>query len=152
MKKLATVSLVAIAALALAPKPASANDKALAALGGFIGGLIVGTNVNQSYHAPVYYAADCPPPATVVVVNGQYGYWQEAPIQVWIAPTWVIVRDRWDRPVRRYVAGHYETRARRVWVTVDRRHYDRHGSRHYDHRRYDGDRDHRRPDHRHDRD
>lgn len=155
MKKLSALSLLAVGAIALAPKPAVAGDKGLAILGGFLGGLIVANSVNNADHTRVYVDAGCPPPPPVpasVVVVDDGGYWQESYVQVWIAPSYVVAYDSWHRPIRRYVAGHYERRPRRVWI-ADNRYHSRGGFDHrYDHndRRDRGHDDHR-DDHRNDR-
>jgi hypothetical protein len=143
MKTIATISLLAASALILAPKPATAGDREIAAIGGFIGGLIVGSNLN---HSQPY----CPPvvsyPAPVVVYSSG-GYWETSCVQVWIAPRWTVIYDRYNRPVRRFEPGHYETRNNRVWIASNRN-YDR---RDHDNRRTarnDDRRDHRRDDRR----
>lgn len=127
MNKTATVSLLAATALLFAPKPAVAGDKELAAIGGFIGGLIIGSQINNDrHHGRVVVEPACPPPAPVVIHTG--GYWDYRPVRVWVAPRWIVVYDSCNRPVRRYVAGHYETRRERVWV-AQHRGYDRHDDR-----------------------
>lgn len=139
MNKLATLSLLAAGALAFAPQSAVAGDKTVAAIGGFIGGLIVGSHVNShSSHTTVIYDDYCPPPGPVVIVSNRPGYWVERPVQVWIAPTWIVTYDPWNRPVRRHVAGHYSTRMEKVWVNGGPA--PRHVVRHDDHRRDRNDR------------
>lgn len=147
MKTFATISLFAASALILAPKPAAAGDREIAAIGGFIGGLIVGSQINNDHHSHrrVVVGPACPPPTRVVIQTG--GYWDHRPVRVWIAPRWTVVYDSYNRPIRRYVAGHYETRNNRVWVSHNRNHHGhdrndrdyRHSSRHDDRR--DGRRD-----------
>lgn len=132
MNKLATLSLLAAGALAFTPQSAVAGDKTVAAIGGFIGGLIVGSQVNShSSHTTVIYDDHCPPPGPVVIVSNGPGYWIERPVQVWVAPTWIITYDPWNRPIRRYVAGHHTTRMEKVWVNHTRptRHIARHDDR-----------------------
>jgi|UniRef100_UPI004048F681 hypothetical protein len=150
MKTLATVSLLAASALILAPKPAAAGDREIAAIGGFIGGLIVGSNLNhnQPYCPPV--VSD--PTRGPVVVYGSGGYWQTSCVQVWISPTWTVVYDNYRRPVRRFVPGHYESRNNRVWVASNRNFHnnDRH-DRHDDHNRHSSRNDDRRDRRRDDR-
>lgn len=126
MNKTATVSLLAASALLFTPKPAVAGDKELAAIGGFIGGLIIGSQIDNNHHRRVVVQPACPPPARVVIQTG--GYWDYRPIRVWVAPRWTVIYDSCNRPVRRYIAGHYETRRERVWV-AHRGGYDRHDDR-----------------------
>lgn len=133
MNKTATVSLLAVSALLFAPKPAAAGDKEIAAIGGFIGGLILGSHINHEHHhrPPVVEAPACPPPSVVVYESG--GVWDYRPTRVWIAPRWIVTYDDCHRPVRRYIAGHYETRHERVWVARRSSHnlHGHHSNAHY---------------------
>lgn len=135
MNKLATLSLLAAAALTVAPKPAQAGDKEAAIIGGMIIGGVIGAvianNSDGCAPAPVY----CPPPAPVVytpapVVCEPAGYWNEVHVQVYVPGCWSY---RYDcgRQVRYFVPGHYETRTNRVWVAHNNRYnnnsrYDNH--------------------------
>lgn len=135
--KITALALVAVAALALAPKPAQAGDKEVALIGGFIGGLIVGTAINHDNRG---YA---PPVETVVVHNRGYdygrdrhyapppprGYWKEVTVRRWVPDTWEYRYD-YGRRVRIFVPGHYILDRQRVWVAYDRHHdHHRHGPR-----------------------
>ena len=120
--KITALALIAVTALSLAPKPAVASDKTLAVLGGFIGGVLVASELN---HHNDYYAS-----APVVVVNDRDddGYWRVVEVRVWVPGYWVTDRHH-GRSFNRYVGGHYECRNDRVWVS-----YDRHGRNdRYDH-------------------
>lgn len=64
MNKTATVSLLAASALLFAPKPAVAGDKELAAIGGFIGGLIIGSQIDSNHHRRVVVQPACHRPAS----------------------------------------------------------------------------------------
>lgn len=139
MKKITLFSLLAAAIMIVAPKPVYAGDKGLAILGGVIGGLIIADALDGDSHHH-----------TSVHVSHHDGYWRDIPYDVWIEGRWVI--NKYHR--RYYVAGHYETRVRKVWVSYhdrDRRYarIDRRDDRRYSHR----DRRHhdRRRDSRHDR-
>ncbi len=123
--KITALVLVAATALSLAPKPAKAGDKELALVGGLIGGLIIGSAINDSRHSADY------PRTTTVVVNGRNGryddcdyrdsgYWKTVNVKVWVPGSWVIERSRYGREVRSYIAGHYTFRTDRVWVSYDR--------------------------------
>ena len=123
--KLTALALATIMALALTPKPAVASDKGLAVLGGFVGGVIVASAINNS-HYDAYTTA----PAVVVNDRGgaagrwEDGYWKVVTVRVWVPGYWVVERGYHGRSFRRYVEGHDEFRADRVWVSYDRR--DRH--------------------------
>lgn len=121
--KLAALALALVTLFALAtPKTAQAND-AGAAIGGFIGGVIVGSVIADQHRGP-----------DAVVVEAGYrdygprGYWRDVHTRVWVPGFWTMGRDHWGRPYRHYVEGHYELRRDRVWVSHNdygRRRYDR---------------------------
>ena len=131
--KITALALIAVTALTLAPKPAKAGDKEWAVVGGLIGGLIIGSAINDSRHH------DYPARNTTVIVNGRRdddcddrnnaGYWKVVSVRVWVPGCWVLERSRYGhgRTERRYIGGHYEYRTDRVWVAYDR--YDRHDRR-----------------------
>ncbi|MEO6994499.1 MAG: hypothetical protein ABI273_12780 [Lacunisphaera sp.] len=120
--KITALALAVATALALTPKPAAASDKGLAIVGGFIGGLIVASAINDSYHNS--------PARPAIVVDDRCdtytsnGYWRDVTVQVWVPACWVVERGYRGYDSRRYIAGHYEGRNNRVWVTRDR-HDDR---------------------------
>lgn len=126
--KITALALLTVTALSFAPKPAHAGDKELAAIGGFIGGMIIGNAINN--HRNDDY---CPPPprTTVIVDRGpdcrDDGYWKETRVKIWVPARWVYERDRRGCEVKRYVSGFYDYRTERVWVSYDR--HDRHDRR-----------------------
>ncbi len=138
MKKIALFSLLAAAIMIVAPRPAYAGDKGLAILGGVIGGLIIADALDGDSHHH-----------TSVHVGHRDGYWRDVPYDVWIEGRWVVSNRHYRHPTCHYVAGHYETRVRKVWVSHrsrdrhyshrDRRDYRRysHHSRRHDNRRND---------------
>src|SRR3954470_5223084 len=90
--KLTALALITVSALSLAPKPAVASDKGLAIVGGFLGGLIVASAINDSHYD------NCPPPRTTVVVADRCddrpsGYWKEVSVRVWVPGCWIVERD-----------------------------------------------------------
>lgn len=151
--KITALALIAVTALSLAPKPAKAGDKELAIVGGLIGGLIIGSAINESRHSPDY-----PHRHTTVIVNGRRdrddcydhgdsGYWKEVSVRVWVPGCWVVERSRYGhgRTERRYISGHYTFRTDRVWVSYDRHdRYDRYDR--YDRHDRDDRHDRRRSD------
>ena len=130
--RLTALALITVTALSLAPKPAAAHDKGLAVLGGFIGGMIVASELSRDR----VYA----PPAPIVVVNdhGDYypndGYWKEVSVKVWVPGCWIVERNHRGRDYRRYVGGHHEYRTSRIWIAYGGRH-DREVGYGYGHRR-----------------
>lgn len=119
--KITALALIAATAVSLTPTPAKAGDKEWALVGGLVGGLIIGSAINESRHSADY------PTHTTVVVNGRNdrcddGYWKDVSVRVWVPGCWVIERSRHGHSHRRYVDAHYEIRTNRVWVS-----YDRHG-------------------------
>ena len=130
--KLTALLLAAVAALTLVPKQAQAGDKELALIGGFIGGLIVGSAINDSHS---YDHHD-----TIVVGHdsgrydrhgrhgrydrGRDGYWDYRTLRIWIPAAWEIRYD-YGRRTKCYVPGRYEIRRERVWVAFDRRDHHR---------------------------
>ena len=138
--KFTALALAAVTALSLAPKPAMAGDKEVAIIGGFLGGLIVASAINDSHHDGYYERGH-----TAVVVNDyecrdqqrDSGCWKEVSVQVWVPACWIVERSYYGRDCRRYVGGHYEYRTNRVWVAFDRndRHENREISRCYGHDR-----------------
>ena len=121
--KFTALALIAATALTLAPKPAQARDQGLAIIGGFLGGLIVASAINDSRHDGYEYRSN-----TVIVDRRDHdrcdapaGRWEEVTVQVWVPATWCEERGRHGRIYRTYVPGHYEFRTDRVWVSDERR-------------------------------
>jgi hypothetical protein len=144
MKTFAT--LLAAGAIAFAPKPAAAHgNEGIAALGGFVGGVIVGANLNHHrpvvacppayappprvivapYPPPRVVVAPCPPPRVVVAPcpppppPPPMGYWREVTVRDWVPGYWTTVQHH-GRHERRYVPGHFEYRTERIWVDARR--------------------------------
>jgi hypothetical protein len=119
--KITALVLITATALSLAPKPAAASDKGLAIVGGFLGGLIVASAINDSRHD------DYPNRNTTVIVNDRCddrapnGYWKEVSVRVWVPGCWIVERGYRGCDSRRYVEAHYSCRNDRVWVSNDRR-------------------------------
>ena len=107
MKKIALFSLLAATVLFVAPRPAHAGDKGLAILGGIIGGLLIADALdgNSSHHSSLS-------------VGYRNGYWRDVPYDVWIEGHWVVSNRHHRHPSRHYVAGHHETRVRKVWIST----------------------------------
>lgn len=116
-------ALVAITAMILTPQTARAGhreDKIFAAVGGLIGGVIIGKNIERNrqptyHHQPesrvivVQSHSTCPPPPR--------GYWQETRTKVWVASCWTETRNEWGHRVKVWQPGHYTYQTTRVWVS-----------------------------------
>jgi len=129
MKTIAFVSLLSVTALAFTPAPAKAGSEGVAALGGFIGGLIVG-------HALSDHRAG--PPSTEVFVthrhgdrydsrydggrHERHGYWDSVRVKVWVPGYWTTCYER-GRRISYHTPGRYEWRIERVWVPTPPRGY-----------------------------
>lgn len=104
------LTLATLAAVAT-PNTAKAND-AGKILGGFIGGVIVASALNDHHHE------------TVIVRDGDRcdeprGYWREVSVRVWVPGCWVFESGHHGHGYKRYVEGHYELRHDRVWVAYN---------------------------------
>jgi hypothetical protein len=135
--KITALILAAATAFAFTPKPAIADHKELAVVGGIIGGIIIAAAIsdygdNNFNHATVGYR------------SGDHcsdGYWNTVAVKVWVPGYWVVERGHHGHSHRRFVPGHYEGRNDRVWVAYNRHNrYDRHDDRRGD--RYDRDNNH----------
>lgn len=155
MKKLALLVLLAAAAITVTPKSAFAGDRggdaAVAAIGGFIGGLVIGTALDNDHER-----YDRHVDTTVVIGTGHRdrhhrdgGYWKTVTVKHWVPGYWTTSYDC-GRRVRVFVDGYWDYQTERVWVSYDR--HDRHDGRYgygygrghgYD-RDYDYDRGYRR--------
>lgn len=143
--RITALALTAATALSLTPKSALAGDKEWAAVGGFLGGIILGAAIADNHHDTYSHTG-----GTTVIVRDRDdrcedndGYWDTVSVSVWVPGDWVYRRDC-GRRVRIYIPGHYEDRHQRVWVSHSRRH-DRHGhDRYADNRHGRHDHDYRR--------
>jgi hypothetical protein len=122
MNKIAITSVLAVmTGLAGAPQSANAgDDEVLAAVGGFIGGVIVASAANQHYSdQDAYYAHDGY--NNRYPVNHRYDrrdyrrdygrdHRQWVTVRVWVPGRWIIRYDNYGRRERCYVRGHYEHR------------------------------------------
>jgi hypothetical protein len=121
--KLTAFVITAATALTLTPKSAFAGDKEWAAVGGFLGGLVVGSVIHDAR----------PHRTTTVIVadrGGHHdgrpaGYWKDVSVRTWVPAHWETRYD-YGRCVRVYVPGHYAYRTEHVWVSHGRHHGHHH--------------------------
>lgn len=135
MKNKILITVVTALALTALTAPAHAGhreDKVAAAVGGLIGGIIIGSHLDRGHdrgrhEVPV---VSCPPPdrhhggTTVIINHGPRhqpsGYWQEVTERVWVPRQRIVSVDSCGRRVVTYTGGCYEYRTSRVWVETGR--------------------------------
>lgn len=131
MNKIATVSALAVlTAFAGAPQTAQArDDKVLAAIGGFIGGVLIASHANQHHpsHQIAYCEFDSCGDRYVVNHRHDRGYGRDqhygrdrydwVTVRTWVPGHWVVRYDDCGDRVRYYERGRYEYR--REYVVVD---------------------------------
>ncbi len=133
------VSALCLTALTVPAQASNRSDKVALAVGGFIGGVILGSHLdnNRSYdrgrHEPAIIS--CPPPArhgggTTVIINQgprpqPQGYWKDVTERVWVPSQRVVSIDSCGRRVVTYTGGCYEYRTSRVWVETNDRYAGR---------------------------
>ncbi len=127
MKHIFRTSVISLLLLALAGTPAHANDKAWAALGGFVAGVITGVAIEDArdrdwggevaVSVGASYGWDhrgsfcfhAPDPC-------RHGHWEIRRVRVWVPGHWEIVIDRCGTRTRAWRGGYHEWRRERVWV------------------------------------
>lgn len=142
MKKTAAIVLILAAAIAAAPL-AHAGDKERALIGGLIGGIIIGSALDNDRHHS----------HTRVVVRDSHrhhdrcgcsGHYEWVSTRIWIPVNYVTTYDSCGRRIRVREGGHYTYRKERVWVADhghgrgrDRIYYSDRDDRYDRHDRYD---------------
>ena len=88
--KITALVLITATALSFAPKPAEASDKGLAIVGGFLGGLIVASAINDSHHdnysaynTPVVVNDRCDDPRTKRIIGRRFPFASGCPAAGW---------------------------------------------------------------------
>jgi hypothetical protein len=145
MKKHLRITLITLIALGLGTTQARADDEALAAIGGFIAGIITGAVIEDQNDYGRHDRVE------IRVGHDRYGYrdschkhghrdcrscyknrthrsghWETRYVKVWVPGHWEFVRNRCGDHVRIWKSGYYERRPKKVWVSPRGR--DRHGS------------------------
>ena len=133
--------IIALITLSLASGHSYADDKAIAAIGGFLAGVITGVAIDhhddvhhypagvtistgRSHHRSYSYTGDrCHDhgrnSCVICVGHGhpRTGHWEVRHVKVWIPGHWEYVRDRCGDHVRVWKSGYYTTRPEKVWVS-----------------------------------
>lgn len=143
MKILSTLTLIAVVAALVVPEKAEAGDSEKALIGGLIGGIVIGTVLADNgvdTHVSVGYHNGH---------RGRPGYWNWVSVRTWVPGYYERSCDRWGRPQRIWISGHYTHVRKKVWV--DGHHGRRDYGHHYRHNDHRERRDHWRDDRRRDR-
>lgn len=149
MKTLIHLSLITALIIGLGASPAKAgDDEALAALGGFVAGIITGAVIDDDdgyRHKRVHVYRDrhdryghrdkgyrhdrgnhrkgdrCDYRGG----NHRKGHWEIKRVRVWVPGYWKVIRDRCGDRVKIWKRGHYEWRREKVWVSYGGRGHHR---------------------------
>lgn len=138
MKTYIRYLLVSMIALGLSAGKSNANDEAVAAIGGFLAGIITGVVIDKDghHHGSVHVTS-----GSRCYKHSRYGcescssyghrssgYWETRYVRVWVPGHWEYVRNHCGDRIRFWKSGYYTTRPEKVWISRD------HGSR-YGYRR-----------------
>lgn len=154
MKKTIRYTIIALIALGLSSSHAKAGDEALAALGGFLAGVITGAVIEDhhdhdydhgvrirvgSHHDDWYRHGNRHYGKTRCHKHNRYecnacrsghhrdrGHWEVRHVKIWVPGHWEFVRNRCGDHVRVWKSGYYRTKPEKVWI--EHRHGKRHGS------------------------
>jgi hypothetical protein len=134
MKKYITLPLLSALALTLGAGQAAADDEALYAIGGFIGGVITEKVLNHHRdHRVVYTERHCEPRHDK---HGHYkhghkkhrcdhacghykdarGHYKTIEVREWVPGRWEVYYDRCGDRVREWRPGYHNYVKKRVWV------------------------------------
>jgi hypothetical protein len=111
--KTSIILAAALSGLATVPQTASAghNDKAWIAVGSFLGGVLIGSQIERhSGPPPVVY---CPTPPCKPAPSG---YWKTVQTRIYVPARWIITTDRCGRQTRVCQPAYYTYESHRVWV------------------------------------
>jgi hypothetical protein len=127
MKTLILSGLTAFVLVINAPK-AQAGDEAIAAIGGLIGGILIGSAIDDHHYASDgHYRRNHGPSVVIQTNHGRRGHWKYVRVRTWAPGHWVRDYDDCGNGRKYWVQGHYTHRKNKVWVG-DR--YSRHNNRH----------------------
>jgi hypothetical protein len=139
MKKLLSVALVAATSLSLPTSPLTAgDDEAIAAIGGFVVGLITGSIVERDthtvyrndYRAPThcrdYHGSSHNVTVRHYTSDSRYGHrdyreptgrWETRRIKKWVPGWWEVSYNHCGDRIKVWREGHYRWETERVWVS-----------------------------------
>lgn len=127
MKTKATlIASIAVLALIAGQSSARAGDEVIAAIGGFIGGMVVGSISSDSYnhHSSVVIETGYGSRGDRHYVRGRrsgdrynYGRWEFQTVRRWVPGHWSYRQDRCGDRRRVWTRGHHVHTRVRVWVS-----------------------------------
>ncbi len=128
MKTYIRTIIVSMIILGLSAGQSHANDKAAAAIGGFLAGIITGVVIDDDAHhhrSSVYVSS-----GSRCYSHSRYGcescssrgyrssgYWEIRHVRVWVPGHWEFVRNRCGDRIRIWKSGYYTTKPQKVWVS-----------------------------------
>ena len=144
MKTYIRYTIITLITLGLASEKSYAGDEAIAAIGGFLAGIITGVAIedHDDYHhhgARVRISTGDHHRVYHYTGNRCYrhsrygcetcrsyghrttGHWEIRHIKVWIPGHWEFVRNRCGDRVRIWKSGYYTTKPEKVWVSYSTR-------------------------------
>lgn len=126
MKLASTITLLAAIAFAFEPTTAKADDEGAALVGGLIGGIIIGSILDDDRHKHHHVSYSYGRPH-----RGHHnsGYYKWVRVKIWVPGRYVYSCDEYGNRYRTWHRGHYTYNKRKVWVSYNNY---RRGSRHYD--------------------
>lgn len=148
MNKLIRFPLVPLLLAAFSGTPAQADDEAIAAIGGFVAGIVTGAIIDdhdarshvyigrdrygrKSYHGrherrhDYGYGdrggcrkRDCRADHRY---GHKTGHWEIKHVRVWVPGRWIVKHDRCGERIKVWKRGHYTWHKERVWVSYKKR-------------------------------
>lgn len=128
MKPYLPLSIITILLLGLgSPRAHAGDDEAIAALGGFVAGIITGTIIDHdddyrrshhrghpsrydgAYHGRGYTSGHGYP--------GGGGHWEIRRVKVWVPGHWKVIRNSCGDRIRIWKPGYHTWKQERVWVS-----------------------------------
>jgi len=145
MNKLIRFTLIPLILTTFGTAPAQADDEALAAIGGFVAGIITGAVIddhdNRSHvyigrdrysdrHGSRHHdyrdrccSRDCHGACSYGQPSRHYkkGHWEIKHVRVWVPGRWTVKYNSCGDRIKVWKRGHYRWEKERVWVSYNKR-------------------------------
>lgn len=128
MKKRTYLPLISVLFISLFSVQARADDEAIAAIGGFVAGVITGSIIDDDpydrdrvrvsvhgRHGDRHYRGH-DRDRHWTRHHGKRGHWEVRRIRVWVPGYWDITYNRCGDRIKVWRRGHYQWKRDRVWV------------------------------------